>query len=111
MNEIRLRDRVRLTAALVVMALLSLLSAVGIGVALHGRSETIDSLEHWRARVASPDARGSPGFDSPAVRVRRLEAELDAVPERLFARGVMFVLATGLLVLGWRHLRRRSTAA
>jgi hypothetical protein len=106
MRELRWRDRVRLIAALAVLAALSLLSAIGIGAALHGRSETIDSLEHWQARLEAGDSRPEDGFDSPAVRVRRLQTELDAVPERLLALISVFVLTAVLLVLGLRALRR-----
>lgn len=106
MHEMSFPNRMRLVIALVVMAVLSVVSAGGIGVTLHGRAETIDSLEHWQGRLDDVDAQAPAGFDSPAVRVRRLQAELDAVPERLFAMVVVFLLATGLLVLGWRALRR-----
>ncbi|MDF1702992.1 MAG: hypothetical protein P1V36_17730 [Planctomycetota bacterium] len=96
----------RLIGALIVLAALALLCAVGIGIQLHGRAETTDSLAYWQAQLAAGDARDPAGFESPAVRVRRLQAELDAVPERLFPLGVVFVLATGLVVLGGRALRR-----
>jgi hypothetical protein len=109
MNKVTGRNRVRLIFALLVLAALSVLTAVGIGQALHGRAETIDSLEHWRAECEAADAakeKPPAGFDTPAVRIRRLQTELEAVPERLFPLVVMFVLSTGLLVLGWRALRR-----
>ena len=108
-RELGLRHRVRLIAALVVLSALAVICAVGIGVTLHGRSETLDSLEHWQARQDEPSADGVPvratGLDSPVVRIRRLEAELDAVPGRLLAMGVVFVLSTLLSILGYRALR------
>ena len=108
-RELGLRHRVRLIAALVVLSGLAAICALGIGVTLHGRSETLDSLAHWQARQDESSADGVPvrptGLDSPVVRIRRLEAELDAVPGRLLAMGVVFVLATLLVVLGYRALR------
>ncbi len=101
------RQRSRLIAALVVLSALAVICAVGIGVALHGRAETLDSLEHWQARLES-EAADPTGFDSPKSRIRRLEAELDAVPERLFAMGSVFILSAVLVVLGYRALRTRG---
>lgn len=110
-QELGLRQRVRLIGALVVLAAFAVLSAVGLGVALHGRSETLDSLEYWQARLAEEKSapEGAPRatrFDPPASRVRRLEAELDAVPERLFALGSVFVMMSFFVMLGLRALRR-----
>ena len=104
-RELGTRERVRLIVALVVLAGFAVLSAGGLGIALHGRSETIDSLEHWRARLAEGAPRAT-GFDPPASRIRRLEAELDAVPERLFALGSVFVMMSLFVMLGLRALRR-----
>ncbi len=113
-SEFGLRWRVKLIAALVVMAALVVISAVGIGVTLHGRTETQDSLDHWRAVAEDEAAEGSrpgSGFESPKSRIQRLEKELDAVPGRLFPLCALFVVASVLLVLGYRKLRpSRRTA-
>ncbi len=109
-RELGLRERVRLIVALVVLAGFAAISAVGIGVTLHGRSETLDSLEHWQVRLE--EETGAPetpkhaiGLDSPSSRIRRLDAELDAVPGRLLALGSVFVLASVLVILGFKALR------
>ena len=80
-RELGTRERVRLIFALVVLAGLAAITAVGIGVALHGRSETLDSLEHWQARLeeetsAKETPKRTTGIDSPGSRIRRLEADL-----------------------------------
>lgn len=102
-------QRGRLVVAIVILGCLALLCAVDVGTALHAWTETQDSLDHWRARQAEEAAEGSearPGFDSPAVRIRRLEEDLDAFPERLFAAGGMFLFSSALVLLGVRRLRR-----
>lgn len=109
------RHRVRLTGALIVLAVLVALCAWGIGYTLHGYSETLDSLAHWQARLEERNVEGAPrrptGLYPPGARIQRLEKELDAVPGRLFAMGVVFVLATVLLVAGYRVLRRDRRAS
>lgn len=95
--------RGRLILALVILSALAVLSAVGVGETLHGWSETLDSLDHWKARH-SEESGPANGFDAPAARIRRLEEELDALPERLFARGAMFLFSSLLVVLGARKL-------
>lgn len=112
-GRLGLGERVRLTLALVVLGGFAVISAVGIGVGLHGRSETLDSLEHWQAwleeEARAPEAPQPPtGLDSPRSRIRRLEAELDAVPGRLFALGTMFALTSILAILGFKALRSRG---
>ena len=101
-----MQQRGRLVTGLLVFGALGILSAVGIGTTLHGWSETQDSLDHWRSRLASAPADTSPADDPPAARVRRLEEQLDKVPERLFAQGVVLALSVVMLVLGIRAWRR-----
>ena len=102
------RNRVRLVSGLVVFLALWVITAVGIGTTLHHRAETLDSLEHWRAKAAvAPETDGVTG-ESPTSRIRRLEAELETIPERLFAMGVVFALSSLFLVLGYRALRGRA---
>ena len=103
-----MQQRGRLATGLLVFAALGVLSAVGIGMTLHGWAETQDSLEYWRARMASPPDDAYPADDSPEVRVRRLEEQLDKVPERLLAQGVVLALSIVMLVLGVRAWRRLS---
>lgn len=106
-RELGFRERVRLIVALVILAGFAVLAAWGIGVELHGRSETLDSLEHWQ-RELEEEARApqrTTGIYAPAARIQRLEAELDAIPERLFALCSVFALMTILVVLGYRVLR------
>ena len=113
--DLKPANRFRLVGALVVLSVLAVMCAVGIGVQLHNRSETLDSLEHWREREleerALPKAERARGFDAPASRIRRLESELDAIPERLLPMGLVLTLSVVLTVLGWRKLRRRSRSA
>ena len=114
-RPLRPYERIRLIVALVVLGALAGMCAIGIGVELHGYSETQDSLAHWQARLREEESTSVAlprrGFDAPAARIRRLEAELDAVPGRLLPMGLVLVLSSVLVVLGWRALRRdRRTA-
>lgn len=106
-SELGSRERVRLIVALIVLAGFAVLAAWGIGVELHGRSETLDSLEHWQRKLEEEtrDPQRTTGLYPPAARIQRLEAELAAIPERLFALCSVFVLMTVLAVLGYRVLR------
>ncbi|MDJ0975968.1 MAG: hypothetical protein QNJ98_16030 [Planctomycetota bacterium] len=103
--------RARLRIALVILAGFWLIAAVGLGVALHDRAETSDSLEHWRARLREEQAR-PPGSEirlyvgaSAASRIQRLEQHLESNGEALFARGAMLVFFSVMIVLGARALR------
>ena len=96
-------------------AVLLILSGGGIAVTLHHRAETQDSLDHWVAREQA-EQRGEvepdpTAIQSPRSRIRRLEQELDAIPERLFAYGVVFALSLVFLVLGWRWWQRNPRAS
>ena len=109
-GRLGLGTRVQLTLALVALAGFAVVSAVGLGVGLHGRSETLYSLEYWQSRLEeetrAPEAPHPPsGFESPRSRIQRLESELDAVPGRLFVMGTMFALASILVILGFKALR------
>ena len=106
-RELGARERGRLIVALVVLAGFAVLAAWGIGVELHGYAETRDSLEHWQRKLEEEtrDPGLATGIYAPAARIQRLEAELAAVPERLFALCSVFVLMTVLAVLGYRVLR------
>ncbi len=112
-----IRQRAKLICALVIMAGFAILSGVGIGVALHDRAETLDSLDHWRERLREQETGSTErvlSIDSPKVRIRRLEEHLDGVHGRLPALGAVFVLMSVLVVLGYRALRRhrsRTTGA
>ena len=110
-REIAPHMRARLRIALVILAGFWLLAAVGLGIALHDRAETSDSLEHWRARLREEQAR-PPGSEpqphigeSAASRIQRLEGHLEGNGETLFARGAMLAFFTLMIVLGARALK------
>jgi len=100
-------NRAKLLVAVAVLASFCLLCASGLGVSIHGISETGDSLAHWRARAAEPEAANAPSMDRPAVRVRNLEEQLASHRERAVVCGGMFVFFGVLASLGfvkWRRL-------
>ena len=79
---------------------------------LHGKAETQDSLDHWIARDQAErrgEAKPDPtGIETPLSRIRRLEAELAKVPDRLFAQGAVFGLSLIFLALGWRWWKKNA---
>ncbi len=107
MSELSSVNRVKLMGAIVVLAGFCLLCAGGLGVSIHGISETGDSLAHWRVRVEQPEAENASPMDRPAGRVRNLEKQLASHKERAVVNGGMFLFFGVLTTLGfikWRKL-------
>ena len=100
----------KLVMAVLVMAVLAVLSAGHAAVQVHAYFETGDSLEHWQARLdeADPSAPPDPswGIDPPGRRVRDLESDLARTTERFFVSMACLVLFGGLAFLGGRVLLR-----
>ena len=94
-------NRVKLMGAIVVLAGFCLLCAGGLGISIHGISETGDSLAHWRVRAEEPGAGNASPMDRPAVRVRDLEKQLASHKERAVVRGGMFLFFGVLTTLGF----------
>jgi len=107
MSELSSVNRVKLMGAVVVLAGFCLLCAGGLGVSIHGISETGDSLAHWRAREGEPEGGSALPMDRPAVRVRDLEEQLASHKERAVVNnGGMFLFFGVLATLGFIRWRR-----
>lgn len=106
MSGLSIYHRTKLLGAVVIMAIFCVLCAGGLGVSIHGISETGDSLAHWRARAEEPEAASTLPMDRPAVRIRDLEEQLASHKERAVVTGSMFLFFGVLATLGFMKWRR-----
>ena len=91
-----------------IMAILALLCLGAIGFGIHEYSETKDSLNFCKSKL-NEERRGgkiTSGFDSPSVRVRRLEERMEKIPESLLAPVICLFLFGGLFYLSSAKVRK-----
>ena len=98
--------RAKLFVAVVIMALLALMSIVHGAVATHAWFEAQQSIAHWRGKLdTAPEGPTVPGSDSPARRIEGLEARAQQHVERLLLSAGLLIFSGTLAFLGARAYR------